>query len=238
MRSDLTARLSDKQHGAFSPHSDFQNPFLQDNAGDQALHQLVNNRADSVTQSCGQVTPPKEDSATGQAARSKQVQEHDAMERKERARNAANKRHIKSKKARTGSGIAGGDNDTGGERGERQAHYREKNKLAAAKCRAKKKDRNDLLEEMHRNEASKNKTLRADLMGLRNMLAQLRGLTLEHGPNNCQCYGIHEYSMRQARLIARAIAPQYNPSPSQEGASSIDSPPLGLLGISSPVMNR
>lgn len=51
------------------------------------------------------------------------MQESDAIEHKERARNGANKRHAKSKKAGTGSGSVGGEDDAGEERGERQAYY-------------------------------------------------------------------------------------------------------------------
>ena len=210
----------------------WQNPF-PDNFGDDAniqqnvQDQIVNERSDSVAQFFGQVTPPDTDAKPNQADASQQLQASDAAKRKERARNAANKRHAKSKKARTGSESQGGDEDMGEDRGEKQAHYREKNRVAAAKCRAKKKNHNDNLEEMHRGEASKNKILKAELMGLRNELAQLKGLTLEHSPDSCQCHGIHEYSMRQANLIARGAAPQYGASltsPTQDSPLSMDTP--------------
>lgn len=224
------ARDSVAQNGGAFSANDWQHPFQQGFIGNQAVppsmqDEIISSRADSVTQFLGQVTPPNDDSADVPASNSKkQVQTSDAVKRKERARNAANKRHAKSKKVSIGSESTGVDDDGGEERGERQAHYREKNRVAAAKCRAKKKNHNDHLEEIHRDEASKNKILRAELMGLRNELAQLKGLTLEHSPDSCQCHGIHKYSMRQASLIARGAAPQYNPSPTQESTPSIDTP--------------
>lgn len=188
--------------------------------------QIIGNRADSVTQFLGQITPPDTNAVTSQK-RPSETQESDAAKRKERARNAANKRHAKSKKVRTGSESNGGEEYGLEDRGQRQAHYREKNRVAAAKCRAKKKSHNDNLEEIHRDEASKNKILKAELMSLRNELAQLKGLSLEHGPDSCQCHGIHEYSLRQANLIARGAAPQYGPSaasPAQESMQSAGTP--------------
>lgn len=236
MQPGFPGGSSNHPQGPFAP-GEWQNPFQQGFAGAQQpppsmQNQILNDRADSVNQFFGQVTPPDDDSTGVQSSSSKQIQESDAVKRKERARNAANKRHAKSKKARTGSESIGGDDEGGEDRGERQAHYREKNRVAAAKCRAKKKNHNDHLEEIHRDEASKNKILRAELMGLRNELAQLKGMTLEHSPDNCQCQGIHEYSMRQASLIARGAAPQYNLSPAQESAPSLDTPTSEALGDS------
>lgn len=226
MQPDFSAGSSAHQQGFW------QNPFQHNFANDQLLppstqNGIVNSRSDSVTQFYGQVTPPDTDPALKKEADLTQAQESEAVKRKERARNAANKRHAKSKKGRIGSDSIQEEDDPTEERGERQAHYREKNRVAAAKCRAKKKNHNDGLEEMHRDEASKNKILKAELMGLRNELAQLKGLTLEHSPDSCRCHGIHEYSMRQASLIARGAAPQYGisiPSPAQESAHSTETP--------------
>lgn len=181
---------------------------------------LVGSRADSVAQNYGQITPP--DPESSKAEKGTQMQENDAAKRKERARNAANKRHAKTKKVTNDDQSSIQDGEATEDRGERQANYREKNRVAAAKCRAKKKSHNDSLEEIHRDEANKNKILKAELMGLRNELAQLRTLTLEHGPDTCRCRGIHEYCSRQADLIARGAVPQYGPSvhsPSQESGS-------------------
>lgn len=166
---------------------------------------IVSNRADSVGHFLGQITPP--DSSPNAFVAVAPRHKCDAAKRKERARNAANKRHAKSEKMRTESENSGVDEHGTGECAKRQAYYREKNRVAAAKCRAKKKNLKDNLEEVHRGEASKNKMLKAELMGLRNELAQLKGLMLEHSPENCHCRGIHEYSMRQASLIARGAGP-------------------------------
>lgn len=196
--------------------------------------EIVSNRTDSIAQFFGQITRP--DSSLKGIKGEASPHGSDAAKRKERARNAANKRHAKSKKVRTGSESTGGDEEVAEEPRERQAHYREKNRVAAAKCRAKKKNHNDNLEDMHRGEASKNKILKAEVMGLRNELAHLKGLTLEHSPGNCQCRGIHGYSMRQANLIARGAAPQRGPStssPSQDSSVSTDiaSPGVPIDGL-------
>ena len=184
---------------------------------------IVSSRVDSVAQQYGQITPPDSAKLSAETAN---AEEADAVKRKERARNAANKRHAKSKakSADEESLTTPGTEVATEEKGERQAHYREKNRIAAAKCRAKKKDHNDNLEEIHRDEASKNKILKAELMGLRNELAQLRTLTLEHGPDSCNCHGIHEYSMRQADLIARGAAPQYGGTTHSPHHGSVSTP--------------
>ena len=122
--------------------------------------------------------------------------------------------------------------------GQRQTAYREKNRVAAAKCRAKKKTQNDSLLERDRRESHLNRALKRDLMHLRNVLAELKGHTLLHDPEVCRCRGIHEYSRRQAGLVARGVAPGYAAA---GGADAVDAnanataPPVEAVRASVPV---
>ncbi|QIW95766.1 hypothetical protein AMS68_001284 [Peltaster fructicola] len=79
---------------------------------------------------------------------------------------------------------------------------REKNKIAAAKCRAKKRDNMDLIESSHRTLSAENSLLRRQEQQLRETVAELRTLALDH--QNCNC-GVHQYNMLEARKLAHGL---------------------------------
>lgn len=162
--------------------------------------------AGHITGPSGQKTPPQAHFVTLGSER-RDSAGPDAARRTTRARNAAIKRHAKAKEASGGAVSSTGVAETQNDSHNRHDH-RERNRVAAAKCRAKKKVHHDFLEELHRNTARKNQALKAELMGLRNERAQLQNLTLQHGPDNCHCEGIQEYTERQANLLCGWTMPQ------------------------------
>ena len=89
---------------------------------------------------------------------------------------------------------------SGGGRVDKRDKYREKNRVAAAKCRAKKKEHIDGLEESHRTQSMLNALLKQTAQTLRDELSFWRTQALQHG--YCDCKAIQEYNMRKARALA------------------------------------
>lgn len=195
----------------------------------QSMQGIVNNRS-SAAHHFGQITPPQDDMSKALGAPSHTVRSMpptQAMTAKsERARNAANQRHAKAKKARRDS-VRKVESPEDGEEDEtedKRERYREKNRLAAAKCRAKKKVNTEDLEESARSATAQNNRLRAEERELRDLFSGLRDQALAHDPSQgCNCRAIHAYNMNKAHETARAtmgFIPETIPSPSQH---SIDS---------------
>lgn len=235
----------DGDQGRFSPNVDPVS--LWQKSSYSAAHALGNGPLPQSTQSqiakdrgvshqFGQVTPP-EDNASEDFARSNSVESKAApkrakvsssVDKSERARNAANHRHSRSKqKLRKDSALdaeSGGSED--GDVEERKEKYREKNRLAAAKCRAKKKENIEGIEDTHRNLQAKNNFLRREEQILRHELTTLRTHALEH--QGCNCQDIRQYNFLQAREVTRrhqnSIAANAVGSPSDQLSSSAPSP--------------
>lgn len=213
----------------------FESPFPEPNS----MQQIVQNRS-RVHQQFGQITPPDdsvnefgepkpttaEAVVTEAAARAK-------TDKSERARNAANQRHAKTKKMRKdseGSNALDSD-DLEGEGGDKKEKYREKNRLAAAKCRAKKKENIEDIEVKHRKLSAMNSSLKKQVQDLRGELTGLRTHALNHQDCNCQ---ISRYNINQAKRVALgADAPSPSMGFSGTGGhmSYMQSPPgLGGMG--------
>lgn len=102
--------------------------------------------------------------SSAEAART-QTAEQARPGRSERAHNAANQRHAKSKTVgrlnrRKDAALSDGDEgDAVGKRGT----YREKNRLAAAKCRARKEENTAGLEDKHRKLSTMNSVLKTQI---------------------------------------------------------------------------
>lgn len=102
-----------------------------------------------------------------------------------------------------GSGAGGGGGGGGGAPSAKvgkKDKYREKNRVAAAKCRAKKKEHTDGLEETHRTQSMLNALLKQTEQNLRDELSFWRTQALQHA--FCDCSAIQEYNMRKARALA------------------------------------
>ncbi|CAK3810725.1 hypothetical protein DOTSEDRAFT_69427 [Lecanosticta acicola] len=189
---------------------------------------IVNSRGASVAHHYGQVTPP--DDSTPKAFSSMPTQHQPTPPaqsipnaKSERARNAANQRHAKAKKARKDSGrSAGTPDDEGDEVEDKRERYREKNRVAAAKCRAKKKVNTDDLEQSAREVTAKNTRLKAEERELRDLFSSLRDQALAHDPTQgCTCQTIHQYNRHKAQETARGVMTGFGvQSPSQQSADS------------------
>lgn len=189
---------------------------------------IVGSRGGSVAQHYGQITPPDDttpDFSKPQIAQSTESAQSIPNAKSERARNAANQRHAKARKARKDSGRSAetpddDDDDDGVE--DKRERYREKNRLAAAKCRAKKKVNTDDLEQSAREATARNTRLRAEERELRDLFSSLRDQALAHDPTQgCNCQAIHQYNRHKAQETARGVMTGFGiQSPSQRSLDS------------------
>jgi len=118
--------------------------------------------------------------------------------------------------------------------GSKREIHRERNRAAAAKCRAtKKKDADDLEETFHR-QSKLHIALKQTLTSLRDELSLLRTQALQH--TFCTCRAIQDYNMRKARDLAAESTlgnPVSNRSPSLKSVTSESamSPVMKLPGL-------
>ncbi|GAM82991.1 hypothetical protein ANO11243_009770 [Dothideomycetidae sp. 11243] len=91
-----------------------------------------------------------------------------------------------------------------------RASYKNKNRLAAAKCRAKKKILVDKLEGEHGVKKSVNALLRQTQLDLRDELSFWRMQALQH--SCCGCHAIHKYNLRGAHGVAVGSAERHMPA--------------------------
>ncbi|TKX26109.1 bZIP transcription factor-like protein [Elsinoe australis] len=141
---------------------------------------------DSVHSKYGQITPPEDhwkqswDTSLGQTVNPDQFM---ASRPRSQSGDSSN------------SGVRGSSN-----RVDKKDKYREKNRVAAAKCRAKKKEHTDGLEENHRTQSMLNSLLKQTEQNLRDELSFWRTQALQHA--FCDCSAIQEYNMKKARALA------------------------------------
>lgn len=179
-------------------------------------------RSDSVAEKHGQITlldstPPgvggrKSSTVFSQSGRTIKPS------KSERARHAANQRHAKSKQTREAR--AGSKSIDVAEDGEedpevRKEKYRKKNRIAAAKCRAKKKDNTDGIEEQFRTLQASHNFLTREARRLRDDYSTLCTLALQHAPDppRCYCSQIYIYNQCQAGEVVRNLGPPEVNSP-------------------------
>jgi len=226
------SQVSDGQRAAYDVHRI--PPNLKTWAGQQAANHahvpttqstIALARAHSVSERFGMITPP--DGTGSQITSSRPSQKlaptwSNSSDRSDKARKAANKRHSKEKLMRESINASELDPMVEGEveTEEKKEHYREKNKIAAAKCRNKKRKFNDEIETQARDLECANKTLKAELMELRNVALMLKDQILKHSPQDCHCKPLHDYSMAQAtrmlqnssmqRMADNSMMPQFS----------------------------
>ncbi|KAF7189991.1 Transcription factor atf21 [Pseudocercospora fuligena] len=204
---------------------------------------IVNGRPSSVVQQFGQITPPDDGTPKFSPVKQNTVTASqpttNSTSKSERARNAANQRHAKAKKARKDSARDTKDaEDELGDVDDKKERYREKNRLAAAKCRSKKKTHTEGLEESARFITAQNNKLRAEERELRDMFSSLRHQALAHDPTQgCTCQAIHMYNNNKAQEAARGAAMQFAaqsvPSPALSSNRSAVASPVDLDGVAS-----
>jgi hypothetical protein len=87
----------------------------------------------------------------------------------------------------------------GGPSDHKRKKFLERNRLAASKCRQKKKEWASNLEEQARYQAQENKLLRASVAQLRDECLYLKNFLLSTH-SGCQCVGVKNYLMKEAQL--------------------------------------
>jgi hypothetical protein len=85
-----------------------------------------------------------------------------------------------------------------GEAGDKKERYREKNRCAAAKCRAKKKEDTEGDEVRYRELSTMNSLLKSQVQDLRVELTGLRMHALDHHDCNCP---VSKYNMYRAKMV-------------------------------------
>jgi hypothetical protein len=87
---------------------------------------------------------------------------------------------------------------------------REKNRLAAAKTRRKKKTKAKEIEEHAQQIEETNARLHHEVRSLRDTFSTLRYCALSHDPTaGCTCVGIHQYNAHMANEVAREVAQKF-----------------------------
>jgi hypothetical protein len=115
-----------------------------------------------------------------------------------RARYAANQRHSKAQKARHDSAQNETPNEADNHAAERKQRHREKNKVAAAKCRLRQRKQVQTIQEKCARLGEKNAELKAMVQELRGELNELRSLALGH--QECNCH-VARYNHGQAERV-------------------------------------
>lgn len=214
---------------------------------------IVSSRSGQVTHLYGQITPPEESvpqafkvpSTKQSDASHSQSQDSGKLSNEQRARNAANTRHSRTRS--TKRKLSKGEDVTSDTETQKQKNLnvqREKNRVAAAKCRAKKKSANEQQEEMASEFGTTNSFLTREIRELKNQRTELQNYLLAHRPGVCECHGIHDYNMGQAQRLVlnarRQVAVPAPSSPSQDsnlsGRSSISDPAGTMFPQPSPMM--
>ncbi|KAK4546382.1 hypothetical protein LTR36_002059 [Oleoguttula mirabilis] len=188
---------------------------------------IVQTRRSSVAQHFGQITPPDNSPGvkTNTPSDNGRAIAPVKMDKSQRARNAAIQRHAKAKPrkdSKQDEGLEGSGDDVDNKR----EKYREKNRLAAAKCRMKKKENVETLEEKHRRLQAENNFVKRQVRILRDELSNLRTMVLQHSPQSqgCHCQPLHGYNSRKANELAYGLGGQSMSSPSDSMGSAAPSP--------------
>lgn len=83
--------------------------------------------------------------------------------------------------------------------GDKKNNYREKNRIAAARCRSRKKEHADKLEDTYRTQGTMNTALKKTEKSLRHELSYWRTQTLQH--TFCTCHRTQEHKLKKAQSM-------------------------------------
>ncbi|CAD0113395.1 unnamed protein product [Aureobasidium uvarum] len=175
---------------------------LSQPAFDGGLEKLLNNCGTSMER-YGQVTPPDDANlhemtkSFGKRADSgaSGMEVDDASSMSPRSSMSNKRPSVRSSQKSRKESRASEDGLTG----DKKDKYREKNRVAAAKCRAKKKEHTDQLEDTFRTQSAMNSALKQTEKSLRDELSYWRTQALQH--TFCSCHPIQEYNMRKAQSM-------------------------------------
>ena len=115
-----------------------------------------------------------------------------------RARYAANQRHSKAKQARKDSHQNESPSEADTKAAVRKQRHREKNKVAAAKCRSRQRKQVQTIQEKGSRLEEKNLQLKTMIQELRGELNTLRSMALDHQQCNCS---VARYNHDQAERV-------------------------------------
>lgn len=116
-----------------------------------------------------------------------------------RARYAANQRHNKARQASKDSSKNEGASEADDRAAERKQLHREKNRIAAAKCRSRQREQMRMIREKEKRLGEKNIELKNMIEELRRELNRLKSRALDHEQCNCD---VTRYNYDQAEGIA------------------------------------
>lgn len=85
------------------------------------------------------------------------------------------------------------------------ARRRAKNRTAASKCRAKKKNDAKALQDAYEQTSSRNTRLKTQERNLRELITSLRNYALQHDSTRCRCKSLHAFNERRAEYISQRM---------------------------------
>lgn len=207
MANALTPNVQPEVHVCDQWDSIFRQDFFVSQGKDASLSSplrghFVQDSSGNVAQCLGQIPFPDDarPSKTPDSTHALSILDKSAPKtnRSQRARHAAYSKHAKSKKAREDTQRKGSGQsatvEIEKEAEEKRAKNREKNRLAAAKCRAKMKEEEDDLVKRYKMITACNKLMKQQKRDHRNELSKLRLKALSHNVNECYCNDIHRYN--------------------------------------------
>jgi hypothetical protein len=122
-------------------------------------------------------------------------------EKTRRARYAANQRHKKAQQTRKNSHQRGSTSEASDHAVERKQGHREKNKVAAAKCRTRQRKQVQTIQESSIQLGEKNLKLKTLIQELRGQLNSLRSMALDH--RQCNCHVASYNHLQAERVVAK-----------------------------------
>jgi hypothetical protein len=148
----------------------------------------------------GQVTPPTDESRSPEDKdpKSKSPRQKSASKKRKAEIEAEIKAEREAWSDDEGS-ISSSRNDSTGPQDHKRKKFLERNRLAASKCRQKKKEWANNLEEQARYQAQENKLLRASVAQLRDECLYLKNFVLTTH-SGCSCVGVKNYLMKEAQM--------------------------------------
>jgi hypothetical protein len=149
----------------------------------------------------GQVTPPTDESRSpdDKDNKSKSLRQKSSSKKRKAEMEAEIKAEREAWSSNDEGSMMSGANDSSGPQDHKRKKFLERNRLAASKCRQKKKEWANNLEEQARYQAQENKLLRASVAQLRDECLYLKNFVLTTH-SGCSCVGVKNYLMKEAQM--------------------------------------
>ena len=158
----------------------------------------------------GEVTPPTDDSRspedkdTSNKSKSSTLRSRTTT-KKRKSETEEIKREQEDWSSNDEESLNGQQQGNGGPQDNKRKKFLERNRLAASKCRQKKKEWANNLEEQARYQAQENKLLRASVAQLRDECLYLKNFLLSTH-SGCSCVGVKNYLMKEAHMSQQVSA--------------------------------